>query len=244
MQAEQKPNQPVQLTTDALADRCLPQLRPRLEGLPPQSLVADFGAGRGRHSLYALRLGHSVLAVEKRADTFADLKQNLERSGVAVDRFRLVEGDYLDVAPLPDEQVNLLVMTGVLQHCVDRDDLIQRLTYLGTVVSLSPDPSPLPGRGEVRAPLRGFHNKGGMIYIEMLFNMKFDGQPKPGRVEISVQEFERLLPQVFPPEGWNIERVAGPVTQTLDFSGGGRSFISEAKLVEQTAAEYVLTRRT
>jgi len=192
-----------------------------LEGLPPQSLVADFGAGRGRHSLYALRLGHSVLAVEKRADTFVDLKRNLERAGVAADRFRLVEGDYLDVAPLPDEQVDLLVMTGVLQHCVDRDDLIQRLTYLGTVVS-----------------------KGGLIYIEMLFNMKFDGQPKPGRVEISVEEFERLLPQVFPPEGWNIERVAGPVTQTLDFSGGGRSFISEAKLVEQTAAEYVLTRRT
>lgn len=222
MQPGQKPNQPVELTTDALADRCLPHLRPILEGLPPKALVADFGAGRGRHALYALRLGHCLLAVEKRADTFADLKLNLARAGVAAERFRLVAGDYLEVDPLPSEKVDLVVITGVLQHCIDRDDLIRRLSHLGTVVS----------------------KPGGAIYIEMLFNMKFDGQPKPGRVEISVEEFERLLSQVFPAEIWAIERVAGPITQTLDFSGGGRSFISEARLVEQTAAEYVLTRKT
>lgn len=222
MQAEHKTNKPLEMTTDALADRCLPHLRPIVEGLPEKALVADFGAGRGRHSLYALRLGHRVLAVEKRADTFADLKANLERSGVAADRWRLVEGDYLEVDPRPTGQVDLLVITGVLQHCIDRDDLIRRLAHLGAVVT----------------------KPGGMIYIEMLFNMKFDGQPKPGRVEISVEDFERLLPQIFPENDWKIERVAGPLTQTLDFSGGGRSFISEAKLVEQTAAEYVLVRNT
>lgn len=219
---QKETNKPVELTTDALAERSLPHLRPLLEKLLPKSLVADFGAGRGRHSLYALRLGHSVLAVEKRADTFADLKLNLERAGVTADRLRLVEGDYHEVEPLPAERIDLLVITGVLQHCVDRDDLTSRLAHLGAVVT----------------------KPGGMVYIEMLFDMKFDGQPKPGRVEISVDDFERLLPQIFPAEDWKIERVAGPVSQTLDFSGGGRSFISEAKLVEQTAAEYVLTRRT
>ncbi|MBS1197719.1 MAG: Methyltransferase domain [Proteobacteria bacterium] len=222
MPVDQQASKPMALTTGVLADRSLPNLRPLLEKLPPQSLVADFGAGRGRHSLYAARLGHSVLAVEKRADTFADLRLNLERAGVPGDRMRLVGGDYLDVDPLPTEKIDLLVVTGVLQHCVDRNDLTRRLTHLADVTPKA----------------------GAIIFIEMLFDMKFDGKPKPGRVEISVEEFEHLLPQVFPAKSWKIERVAGPVSQVLDFSGGGRSFISEAKLVEQTAAEYVLTRTT
>ena len=212
---------PVELTTDALADRSLSHLRLLIQKLPPKSLVADFGAGRGRHSFYALRLGHCVLAVEKRADTLADLRLNLDHAGVGADRVRLVEGDYLDVDPLPGEKIDLLVLTGVLQHCADRADLTRRLAHLADVTPKA----------------------GAMIYIEMLFDMKFDGKHKPGRVEISVDDFDCLLAQVFAAGDWKVERVAEPVSQTLDFSGGGRSFISEAKLVEQTAAEYVLTRR-
>lgn len=211
---------PGQAPTDALAERSLPNVRFLLEKLPPSGLVADFGAGRGRHSLYALRFGHSLLAVEKRPDTFAELKFNLERAGVASAKLRLVAGDYFDVKPQATENIDLLVIAGVLQHCADRDDLEGRLGHLADVL-IKP---------------------GAMLFVEMLFDMKFDGQPKPGRVEISVEEFERLLLRLFPRQDWTIERLAGPVSQVLDFSGGGRSFFSEARLVEQTAAEYLLTR--
>jgi len=213
---------PGQAPTDALADRALPNLRFLLEQLPARALVADFGAGRGRHSLYAARWGHVLLAVEKRTDTFAELALNLERAGVPANRMRLVEEDYLDVRPLARENIALLIAAGVLQHACDREDLSRRLSHLAAVTPKA----------------------GAMVFIEMLFDMKFDGKVKPGRVKISVPEFEALLLQVFPAAAWSIERVAGPVSQTLDFSGGGRSFFSEAKMVEQTAVEYLLTRRT
>jgi hypothetical protein len=133
---------------------------------------------------------------------------------------RLLKGDYIDIRPEGSERIDLLAIVGVLQHAIDIDDLVARLTHLRTVM----------------------HLPGGMIYIEMLFDMKFDGQPKLGRVNISVGAFEDILQQLFPNGNWGIERVAGPARQLLDFSGGGRSFFSEVRFVEQTAIEYLLTR--
>ena len=212
---------PGQAPVDELADRSLPGLKHLLDRLDRGSLFADFGAGRGRHALYATRAGHHLLAVERRSDTFEDLSRNLNQAGVDPDRTRLVLGDYLDCLPADFPPVDLLAIVGVLQHATDEEDLRSRLRHLAHWVT----------------------RPGGMIYIEMLFDMRFDGEPRPGRVEIPLQGFEGLLEEVFAPADWSIGRVAGPVSQTLDFTGGGRSFFSDVRTVDQTSAEYLLTRR-
>lgn len=207
---------------EGLARRALPAVRHQIDRLESRSVIADVGCGRGRHTLYALQRGHAVIAVDKNKKSVDDLKVTLtkwEREDLHV---RLLNKDYVDVEPQELEGVDFLIAASVLHHARDESDLTRRVQYLRDVVT----------------------GPGGLIFIEMLFDMKFDGQTRPGRVVISVPEFEKLISEVFPAHSWHIERVAGPAYRILDFSSGGRSFFSEAKFVQQTSTEYLLKRLT
>ncbi len=56
-----------------LAARTLPALAYVLDRIPRGQLVLDLGSGRGRHTLYALRSGLRVVAVEKNEKAFVDM---------------------------------------------------------------------------------------------------------------------------------------------------------------------------
>jgi len=202
-----------------LAGRALPGLRDVIDHLPQASRVADLGAGRGRHTLYALLRGHSVIAIEQRHLTFTDLGTNVAHADGAAQRAVLVEGDYMAVESAALRRLDLIVITGVLQHARDHADLQRRLDRLHSLM----------------------HTPGGAIYVEMLYDMRFDGQPAKDRVTIEVAGFERMLVERFPADSWSIERTGGPAYSVLDFSKGGRSFFSQASFVEQVAAEYLIT---
>ncbi|MGH8336123.1 MAG: hypothetical protein ACRETL_04710, partial [Gammaproteobacteria bacterium] len=83
----------------------------------------------------------------------------------------------------------------------------------------------------------------GQVYIEMLFDMRFDGMPPAdGRIAITPQEFEGSLTDCFPAEEWVIERTYGPIRQSQSFASGMRSFLAPSRSIDSTVAEYLLRR--
>ncbi len=114
-----------------------------------------------------------------------------------------------------------MICTGVLQHARDIGDLTNLLVHLSTLA------------GQPAA----------QIYIEMLFEMLFDGRPPlDGRIQITCAEFEDLLRGVFPTASWAVQRTHGPMRQKQTFAQGGRSFEPPAATIESTAAEYLIRR--
>jgi hypothetical protein len=112
------------------------------------------------------------------------------------------------------------VATGILQHACDVADLSRRLEYTRQIAD----------------------QPAAVIYIEMLFDMLFDGVPAEGRVAITPSEFETLLLQIFPGGGWDIEEMSGPQRQLQVFDQGDRSFHAPAKRIESITAEYAIRR--
>lgn len=160
----------MKLLGDALIQRVLPSLSHIIKRLPDNSTVYDLGAGRGRHTLCSLRAGHNVIAVERKADTFADLTKITQAEGTR-DNLTLVIDDYLNVDPTKLGSGNLAIATGMLQHSKDREELEKRISY---IKYLAGEP-------------------GASIFIEMLIDMKWDGKYPDGRISINQAEFESLF---------------------------------------------------
>jgi SAM-dependent methyltransferase len=115
----------------ALSFRALPSLAYVIDRLPNNSMVYDIGAGRGRHTLYALKAGHRVVAVERRTETLSDLRQHVQSLGSASNRAVIVEGDYLVVRLEQYDPADLVIATGLLQLSRSFDELQQSLQHLG-----------------------------------------------------------------------------------------------------------------
>jgi len=203
---------------DELLRRGLPALRHIIERLPNRSMVVDVGAGRGRHTLYALDQGHHVLAIENHPETFFELKSISDTQNWHFN-LKLVEDDYLNIDPATT-YANLVVATGVLQHAKDIDALRHQLDHIKQMA------------GE----------PGAQVFIEMLFDMTWDKKPVKNRVHITIPQFEALLHEVFGWDSWQVGQVAGPIKRVQLFKKNAyRSFISRSAHVEVTSAEYLIT---
>jgi SAM-dependent methyltransferase len=203
-----------------LAGRSLPSLKFIIDHLPERSRVIDLGAGYGRHSFSALNAGHDVWAIERNETVCDVFRRDLATSGLGPERVNLIQGDYMDVSAESLGIANLVVATGILQHACDVADLRRRLEYTRQIAD----------------------QPAAVIYIEMLFDMLFDGVPAEGRVAITPSEFETLLLQIFPGGGWDIEEMSGPQRQLQVFDQGDRSFHAPAKRIESITAEYAIRR--
>jgi hypothetical protein len=206
---------------EELAWRALPSLARIIADLPPKSIVYDLGAGRGRHTLLAVQQGHSVIAVDRRADAVSDIRASLAVLGEVGRRASVLHGDYIEVVSQASS-ANLVIAAGVLQHCKSFTELGQRLEFMAR---LADEPN-------------------AMIFIEMLFDMRFDERPaSDGRLALDRSEFEDNLEQYFPAATWTLARLAGPVRRKQDFSKGPRSFYPPSRIIEATSCEYLLSRR-
>ncbi|MEQ1812604.1 MAG: class I SAM-dependent methyltransferase [Terricaulis sp.] len=204
-----------------LASRALPSLNTVIDGLPKARMVFDLGAGYGRHTMAASIAGHDVLAVERKASVCECLRLDLESLPRGCGMVTVTHLDYLDVSPETAGLADLVICTGVLQHARSTDDLQKRIEHLATLAGM---PSAI-------------------VYIEMLFDMLFDGRaPSDGRLHISIPQFEDLLRAVFPAARWIVQRIRGPTWQSQLFDGNGRSFDPPARTIESTSAEYLIQR--
>lgn len=205
----------------ALVDRTLPGLRFVISTLAKRDTVFDLGAGMGRHALAALQAGHDVVAAEIKPDVAKKLNENIELLEHDPDRYTVVNDDFLSLTVDKFGVADLVMATGVLQHSRSLDELRQRLGHM--------------------ADLAG--QFGAMIYIEMLFDMRFDdAEPEDGRIKITMAEFESLLSDIYDSPVWRNERVFGPVRMKQDFTSGPRSFVPPAISIESTAVEYLIRR--
>ncbi len=204
-----------------LAHRALPSVRFIIDLLPKQSRVFDLGCGRGRHTFVALQAGHRVVAADRKPSICEGLRSDLSTLGPDGKRVEVVEGDFLKVTASEYGAADLVIVTGVLQHARSREELYR---YLEHIADLARHPTSL-------------------IYIEMLFDMKFNGMPpQDGRIPIAPGEFVRALREIFPREHWRLEKTQGPIRQKQYFDQGGRSFEPPAGVIESTAIEYVIRR--
>jgi SAM-dependent methyltransferase len=213
------------LTTDQavekLANRALPYLLHVLAALPPGRLILDLGAGRGRHAVAALKLGHRVFAVERNQSACEDLQSFASQLGDLNGRLNLRCEDYFSTNAETLGTVDLVIATGILQHTTNPGNLRKHLRHLKSFAV---------------AP----YSK---LYIEMLFDMRFDGEtPSDGRFEWTQSPFEEILETEFPSSLWNIEVVRGPLRRDQTFTQGARSFIASAKNVSCTSVEYLISR--
>jgi SAM-dependent methyltransferase len=204
-----------------LTGRALESLRVVIRSLPKSSIVFDLGSGYGRHTFLASTAGHEVLAVDRKKAVFDRLRDNLVTLPRKHGRVSVRHCDLRDVSVESSGLADLVICTGVLQHARDVDDLSSQLAHIS---KLAGQPAAL-------------------IYIEMLFEMRFDGRPPiDGRLKITPAEFEGLLREVFPAASWAVQRSYGPMRQMQSFDQGGRSFEPPARTIESTAAEYLIRR--
>jgi len=206
---------------EKIASRALPYLEHVLATLSPGSLILDLGAGRGRHAIAALKLGHRVVAVERNQNACADMQTFVSQLGSISGRFTNRCEDYLSTKAESVGLVDLVISTGVLQHTSDADTLRNHLRHLKSFAF---------------AP-------GSKLFIEMLFDMTFDGKTSiDGRFDWSQPQFEEILDAEFPATIWSIEVVRGPLRRHQSFVLGARSFIPSAKQVSSTSVEYLISR--
>jgi SAM-dependent methyltransferase len=204
-----------------LANRALHSLKVVIGRLPKASTVFDLGSGCGRHTMLASASGHEVLAVDWKESICERLRGDLATLPPTSGKVTVLHADFIDVSAETFGLADLVICTGVLQHARDAGDLARRLTHLS---NLAGQPAAL-------------------IYIEMLFDMLFDGRPPTdGRAKITHAEFEGLLREIFPAPSWAVQRTFGPMRQTQSFDQGARSFEPPARTIESTAAEYLIRR--
>lgn len=210
------------LTATDLAARSLPALAYLLEKPGGSIKMVDIGAGRGRHSLFALRLGYTVSAIECKDKTFNDLRNYVAEAGYE-ERCSTVLADFMSLDVGIEDQADMVVCTGMLQHAKHEKELYLNLQRL---------------RDYANVPA-------GLVFIEMLFEMKFDGKPPAdGRIAILPEQFESLLQEVFTTGEWEIWRVQGPLYRRQEFGASPRSFLPPAKVIESTAIEYAIFRNS
>jgi SAM-dependent methyltransferase len=203
----------------ALAHRSLPSLKFIIDKLRKHSRIVDLGCGYGRHTFAALAAGHLVIAVDRKPSVCEVLRRDLEILGERGKRATVIEADYLDLPAAAYGAADLVIVTGVLQHARSRDDLLQRLRHISDLAS----------------------GPASSVYIEMLFDMVFDGlPPQDGRIAITANQFVLALREVFPRESWRLEQTQGPLRQKQTFEHGGRSFDPPARTIESTALEFVV----
>jgi SAM-dependent methyltransferase len=204
-----------------LADRALPRLRFLLDHLARGSRVFDLGSGFGRHTFAALAAGHSVLAVDCKADARESMRVAAREIDIPDGKLEIVHGDFIDLGADKHGVADLVIATGVLQHAKSPAELELRLQRIAELAG---------------APAA-------IVYIEMLFDMLFDGRPAgDGRIRISPAEFEFLLRRIFPSPAWSIELSFGPLRQRQNFPPDGRSFQPPAAMIESTTIEYRIDR--
>lgn len=204
---------------DWLAARALPSLRLIFEQAPRGRRVFDMGCGFGRHAVAAVKAGHSVACVEKQEHVAARARENLSAAGVPAPV--VICGDMTELKSAQHGFADIVVNTGVMQHAASREELTGWLDHMAGLAAFP----------------------GAVVFIEMLFNMRFDGAPKPGRLDISPAEFEALLRERYPAPRWQIEICQGPVLQSQSYKAGSRSFdASGSSEVESTTAEYAIWR--
>ena len=182
-----------------------------IQSLPKSSVVFDLGSGYGRHTILASAAGHEVLAVDRKEAVCDRLKENLTTLPPTSGDVSVLNCDLRDVSIKSSGLADLVICTGVLQHARDVSDLTGLLAHLS---KLAGQPAAL-------------------IYIEMLFEMLFDGRPPlDGRIKITHAEFEGLLCGVFPATSWALQRTHGPMRQKQNFAQGARSFEPPAATIE------------
>jgi len=202
-----------------LASRALPSLRLILDQAPRGRRVFDMGCGFGRHSLAAVKRGHSVVCVEKQTHVADRARLNLAAAGVP--NPVVICGDISDLKSAQYGYADIIANTGVMQHASSREELAKWLEHMASLAAFP----------------------GAVVFIEMLFNMRFDGAPKPGRLDITPAEFEAMLREYYPAPRWELEICQGPVRQMQSYKAGSRSFdASGYSEVESTTAEYALWR--
>ena len=204
-----------------LASRSLPSLKFIIERIPKRSRVFDFGCGYGRHTFAALESGHEVVAVDRNPDVCQKLQEDIAQLGVDQSRVSVIYGDFIDVSPQAVGLADLVVATGMLQHACSGDILRQRLSHFADCAG----------------------HPTSIVYIEMLFDMLFDGlPPNDGRLAIGQEDFEKILLDSFPPDSWRVERTRGALRTQQIFENGDRSFRAPARVIESTAVEYAIRR--
>lgn len=204
-----------------LARRALASLKAVLDRLPKQSIVFDLGSGCGRHTMAAAIAGHDVLAVDWKEAVCARLREDLALLPPKSGKVSVVHSDFIDLKPDAVGLADLVICTGVLQHARSEENLEARLAH---VANLASQPA-------------------AFVYIEMLFDMRFDGQPPgDGRVAVSCEGFEALLRSAFPRGDWALWRTHGPMRQRQQFDQGPRSFVPPSRVIESTSAEYLIRR--
>jgi hypothetical protein len=206
------------ISAKELIQRTLPSLQNIIQRLPLNSIVFDVGAGRGRHTLFALENKCRVVAIERKAETFADLA-SLAPTVNSDTRLTLIEDDYLNLDTNNIGYANLVIAAGMLQHSADRIELEERLKCLK---NLAGEP-------------------GGSVFIEMLLDVKWNGEYPENRIQIDQSDFETLLSQVFPKQNYHIELLLGPSYQEQIFKTVPRSFLPPAERVEVVVVEYLVT---
>lgn len=213
----------VELGVDSLTRRALPYLQHILETLPPQSRVLDLGAGRGRHSLAALHMNHHVVAIERSEKSFEDLTRFISQLGENVSRADLRCEDYMTTTSESVGPIDLVISTGALQHTRDPEDLRKHLCHIANF-AFAPN---------------------ALIFIEMLFDMTFDGKPAAdGRFCWTRPAFEEILSEEFPSSCWCVKVVRGPIVRHQSFVDGPRSFLAPATCIVSTSVEYLISRET
>lgn len=211
----------VELGVESLARRTLPYLQHILETLPSQSRVLDLGAGRGRHSLAALRLNHYVVAIERNEKSFEDLTRFISQLGENDSRAELRCEDYTTITSESVGPIDLVINTGVLQRTRDPEDLRKHLRHIANF-AFAPN---------------------ALVFIEMLFDMTFDGKPPAdGRFSWTRPAFEELLYEEFPSSVWCVKIVRGPIVRHQSFVDGPRSFLAPATCIVSTSVEYLISR--
>ena len=204
-----------------LAGRSLPCLRFIIERLPRRSKVIDLGCGYGRHTFSAIESGHEVVAIDRNPDVCRTLQEDLAQFGIDRRRLTIVHADYIDVSPDATGYGDLIAVTGVLQHARDGDEIRRRLVHIADFAG----------------------HPASVVYIEMLFDMLFNGAPPTdGRMNISQEDFEGMLLDVFPRGSWRVERTRGALRNSQSFANGSRSFSAPAQHIELTAVEYAVRR--
>ena len=204
-----------------LASRSLPSLKFIIERIPKGSRVFDFGCGYGRHTFAALESGHDVVAVDRNPDVCQKLQEDIALLGVDQSRVSVIHGDFIDVSPQAVGLADLVIATGMLQHARNGGEIRQRLSHFASCAG----------------------HPTSIVYIEMLFDMLFDGlPPSDGRLAIDQEDFEKILLDRFPPDSWRVERTRGALRTQQSFENGDRSFHAPSRVIESTAVEYAVRR--
>ncbi len=94
-----------------------------LSGIPHPNLL-EIGAGTGRYSVTLAKQGYPVTAVELIPHNLELLKAKLD----GTEPLTAIQGDALDLSPLPDAAYDLTLLLGPMYHLYQREDKLRALS--------------------------------------------------------------------------------------------------------------------